>query len=184
VEGISQFNYQRLKDVISFTGGIALTRKDAEFNLLYRFYTSLSFDLVGKHIVTYQGEINETTHASFLKEDSTVGPLVYRGSNVQRYVFFEEAKQGKELYLNEKAFIAHFNKGKYTHTALKRYGYQRKAALDNWRRLIFGPLRCPSYCYEAISYFLNEGIESLFLLPVLNSRSRECRFQLTGTNNM
>jgi len=184
VEGISHLDYQRLKEIITFTGGIPLTRKDEEFNLLYRLYTSLSFDLVGKHLVTYQGEINETTHARFLKEDSTVGPLVYRGSNVQRYVFFEEAKQGKELYISKKDFIAHFSKGKNTHIVLKRYGYQRKAALDNWRRLIFGPLPCPSYCFESISYFLDEGIESLFFLSVLNARLMEWRFGLTSTNNM
>lgn len=184
VEGTSHLDYQQLKEIISFTGGIPLTRNDEEFKLLHRLYVNSSFDLVGKHLVTYQGEINETTHSGFLTEDSSAEVIVYRGSNVQRYVFFEEAKQGKELYLKEDDFKAQFNKGKYTHTTLKRFGYQRKAALDNWRRLIFGPLPCPSYCFESISYFLDEGVESLFFLSVLNSNLMEWRFGLTSTNNM
>jgi hypothetical protein len=184
VEGVSHLDYQRLKEINPFTGGIPLIRQDSEFNLLHRLYSNPFFDLLGEHLVTYQGEINETTHVSFLKEDSTVGPLVYRGSNVHRYDLVEEAKQGKELYLNEKEFISRYNKGKYMHTVLKRYGYQRKAALDNWRRLIFGPLPCPSYCFESISYFLDEGTKTMFFLAVLNSQMMEWRFGLTSTNNM
>ena len=184
VEGVSHLSYQRLKEIISFTGGIPLVRQDAEFSLLYRLYSDPVFELLGKHLVTYQGEINETTHISFLKEEASVGPLVYRGSNVQRYDFVEEAKQGRELYLNEREFKNRFSQGKITHTILKRYGYQRKAALDNWRRLIFGPLPQPSYCFESISYFLDEGTKTLFFLAILNSRLMEWRFGLTSTNNM
>ena len=184
VEGVSHLDYRRLKEIISFTGGIPLIHRDGEFNLLHRLYSNPVFDLLGKQLVTYQGEINETTHVSFLKEDPAIGPLVYRGSNVQRYDFVEEAKQGRELYLNEREFKNRFSQGKITHTILKRYGYQRKAALDNWRRLIFGPLPQPSYCFESISYFLDEGAKTLFFLAILNSRLMEWRFGLTSTNNM
>jgi len=184
VEGRSVLDYQHLMQIIPFTGGIPLVRQISEFNILSHLYMRPEFDVFGHRLVTYQGELNETTHIEFLSEDPSAGPLAYRGSNVQRYVFFEEAKQGRDLYVNEKALLTRFSEGKLAHTSSKRYGYQRKAALDNWRRLIFGPLPQPSYCFESISYFLDEGTISLFLLALLNSRLMEWRFRLTSTNNM
>ncbi len=184
VEGFSLFNYQRLKDLMPFTGGIPLCRNEVEFNILSRTYLSKNFELFGKQIITYQGEINETTHGKFLSENLKTGPLVYRGSNIQRYAFFEVAKQGRELYIDEKKLQAQFSQGKMQHTTKKRYGYQRKAALDNWRRLIFGPIPQPSYCFESVSYFLDEGARSSYFLAILNSTLMEWRFGLTSTNNM
>jgi len=182
VEGQSHIDYKRLQEIIKSIGAIPLTTNDAEFNLLSRLYLNSAFELIGKQLVTYQGEMNETTQIDYLSEEQ-VGPLVYRGGNVQRYDFLEEARQGRDLYVKERSFRAKFKEGKFQHISLKRYGYQRKAALDNWRRLIFGPLPQPSYCFDSVSYFLDEGTKSSFLLAVLNSRLMEWRFGLTSTNN-
>ena len=112
VEGLSHIDYQQLMDVMPFTGGIPLVHQVTDFKLVYRMYSDVNFELLKKHLVTFQGEINETTHIEFLKENSSLGPIVYRGSNVQRYDFVEVAKQGKELYLDEEKFKNRFNQGK------------------------------------------------------------------------
>jgi len=166
-------------------GGIPLVSNSTEIRLLLRLHTSPHFEDLGNVFETFQGEINATTHSAFLSEDSSVGPRVYRGGNVQRYEFIEEAKQGTVLYIQEKDFHSEHGGGKTEHIARKRFGYQRKAALDNWRRLIFCELPDPPcYCIESISYYLYEGRESYFMLSLLNCELLEWCFEMTSTNNM
>jgi len=67
---------------------------------------------------------------------------------------------------------------------LKRIGYQRNAALDTWKRLIFSPLPPISYCFDSVSYYLvDDETRSFTLLALLNSKLLEWRFQITSTNN-
>jgi hypothetical protein len=71
------------------------------------------------------------------------------------------------------------------HTRKRRIGYQRNAALDNWKRLIFAPLPCPSYCFDSASYYLvaeNES-QSFAQIALLNSKLLEWRFSLSSSNN-
>jgi hypothetical protein len=127
--------------------------------------------------------MNETSHIKFLSEDSKSGPLIFRGGNIQRYTFLDESKQGRDLFLNEHAFLSHHKVGKVEHVRVQRYGYQRKAALDNWKRLIASPLPANVYCFDSISYFIDEGNKSLFFLSLLNGQLLEWRFGVTSTNN-
>jgi Alw26I/Eco31I/Esp3I family type II restriction m6 adenine DNA methyltransferase len=133
---------------------------------------------------TFQGEINETTMRELLSLDSSVGPKVLRGGNVQRYEFVEKARQGTDKYLNVRKYRAKVGGERAKHTQQLRIGYQRNAALDNWKRLIFGPLPCPSYCFDSVSYYLaDDKSKACALLALLNSRLLEWRFRLTSTNN-
>jgi hypothetical protein len=140
--------------------------------------------LIGDLAPTYQGEINETTMTEFLSTDMSVGPLVLRGGNIQRYEFQPEAKQGEDKYLNVRKYEQEVGGDRVGHTNQPRIGYQRNAALDNWRRLIFTPLPTPCYCFDSVSSFLASDRKRAYaLLALLNSRLLEWRFRLTSTNN-
>ncbi|MBC8263432.1 MAG: N-6 DNA methylase [Anaerolineales bacterium] len=140
--------------------------------------------LMGDLVQTYQGEINETTMAHILSTDPSIGPKVLRGGNVQRYEFRPEAKQGVGKYIDVQAYERQVSGEKVGHTKLARIGYQRNAALDNWRRLIFAPLPLPSHCFDSISYFpVTSSNRAHALLALLNSQLLEWRFRITSTNN-
>ncbi len=139
--------------------------------------------LMGNLIQTYQGEINETNLASLLSTNPSVGPKVTRGGNVQRYEFISEARQGIDKYINVQNYELQIKGEKAVHTKLHRIGYQRNAALDSWRRLIFTVLPTPSYCFDSVSYFLINGTKEYALLSMLNSELYEWRFRLTSSNN-
>jgi hypothetical protein len=172
-----------LQTLVTALDAVPLVKKHAEAQILLKLH-SPAYRRVGDLVSTYQGEINETTHRNYLSEDSKCGPRIYRGGNIQRYEFIEEAKQGSELYIDEPKFIASSSADKSVHGRERRIGYQRKAALDNWRRLIVSPLPQPSYAMESISYYFDTGTTSWLLLALLNSQLLEWRFELTSTNNM
>lgn len=184
VYGEVLINQESLELCQAKLGCIPLTTNEEEFNLLLKLHTMPEFRTIGDYLTTFQGEINETTHNKYLSENPLTGPKVFRGGNVQRYEFIQQAKQGRVLYLDEQKFQETYNSGKYHHSQVRRFGYQRKAALDNWRRLIFCELPTPVYCFESISYYLHEGNTSYYLLALLNSRLLEWRFRITSTNNM
>jgi hypothetical protein len=139
---------------------------------------------MGDRCQSYQGEINETTMSNILSVDPQDGPRVFRGGNIQRYEFIPEPKQGAARYLKLDAYHRTAGGERATHTQKDRIGYQRNAALDNWRRLIFAPLPNPSYCFDSISYLLaKDQLQACFLIAILNSRLLEWRFRLTSTNN-
>ena len=139
---------------------------------------------MGDRCQSYQGEINETTMSAILSVYPHDGPRVFRGGNIQRYEFIPEPKQGAARYLKLDAYHRTVGGERAAHTQKDRIGYQRNAALDNWRRLIFAPLPNPSYCFDSISYLLaNDQPQAWFLIAILNSRLLEWRFRLTSTNN-
>ena len=107
-----------------------------------------------------------------------------RGGNVQRYEFITEARQGVDKYIDVPKYELQIKGEKAVHTKLPRIGYQRNAALDSWRRLIFTALPSPSYCFDSVSYFLIvDGTKEYALLSMLNSELYEWRFRLTSSNN-
>jgi len=164
---------------------IPLLQSNLAASIVKKLYSPLrQHCLMGDLIQTYQGEINETNMASLLSLDPNVGPQVMRGGNVQRYEFIYEARQGINKYIDIKKYETQFNKGKAKHSKLPRVGYQRNAALDSWRRLLFTLLPQPTYCFDSISYFpIIDGIKEFALLSMLNSELFEWRFRLTSTNN-
>ncbi|RLT36734.1 MAG: hypothetical protein DWI57_14410 [Chloroflexi bacterium] len=182
VSGSVLIESSNLRKLVKNLDGIPLIQSQGQVSLLLRL--ERNFDQLDDHLITYQGEINQTTHIAHLSNKPSTGPLVYRGGNVQRYEFIEEARQGEKLYINETSFRKQYGHGKVEHITQARIGYQRKAALDNWRRLIFSTLPTPCYAIESISYYLVEGTTSWFHLALLNSHLMEWRFNLTSTNNM
>ena len=103
---------------------------------------------------TYQGEINETNMDYLIGNNSSDGYRILRGGNVQRYEFIPEPRQGVEKYINISAYNKQIGGERIVHTTQHRIGYQRNAALNNWKRLIFSPLPTPSYCFDSVSYWL------------------------------
>ena len=154
-------------------------------NLAVELLRKLSqYPRMGDRCQSYQGEINETTMSNILSVDPHDGPRIFRGGNIQRYEFIPEPKQGAARYLKLDAYHRTVGGERATHTQKDRIGYQRNAALDNWRRLIFAPLPNPSYCFDSISYLLaKDQLQACFLIAILNSRLLEWRFRLTSTNN-
>jgi Alw26I/Eco31I/Esp3I family type II restriction m6 adenine DNA methyltransferase len=164
---------------------IPLLSSDLASNILRKLYYRFDWIcLIDNLIQTYQGEINETTLASLLSTNAAIGPKVLRGGNVQRYEFLEEARQGIDKYLDVQRYEQQIGGQRVAHTKNPRIGYQRNAALDNWRRLIFTELPSQSYCFDSISYFpITDKKKDYALLALLNSNLFEWRFRLTSTNN-
>ena len=172
-------------DNISFS--IPLTFSENKSDILKKLIPSSKIQKTKNICSNYQGEINETTMANLISLNPQDGYRILRGGNIQRYEFITEPKQGVPKYLNIEAYRQKISGEKSTHTLYPRIGYQRNAALDNWKRLIFAPLPNPSYCFDSISYFLIENstnsTNAFTLLAILNSRLLEWRFRLTSTNN-
>ena len=130
-----------------------------------------------------QGEVNLTTHAAFLS-DSPVGPVVLRGGNVDRYEFNREPKQGLPVYLKVGEFLKDRRvESKFFHHKDARIGYQRGAAIDNWRRIIACIIEANNFCSDTINYIVKPDSDLYFVLGLLNSQLYEWRFRLTSTNN-
>ena len=133
--------------------------------------------------VSQQGEVNLTTHAPLLS-DLPIGPEVLRGANVDRYEFNEEPKQGTPVYLQVKEFL-HGKKPDtkaFDHKDI-RIGYQRGAAIDNWRRIIACIIEPSSFCSDTVNYIVRPQNDLYFVLSLLSSQLFEWRFRLTSTNN-
>ena len=162
---------------------IPLACSRVEFNLAERLSSSSAFKAFRELAQSYQGEINETTMSSLISDDPSEGTKVLRGGNVQRYSFIEEAKQGTEKYLQLDRYKEQVGGERSEHWKKPRLGYQRNAALDNWRRLIFTRLPTPCHCFDSVSYLLIEGDVSYSYLALLNSSLLEWRFRLTSSNN-
>lgn len=165
------------------SASIPLVTSNIAFKLAVKLASANHLQPFGRLLRTYQGEINETSMAHLLTTNSADGPKLLRGSNVQRYEFFEDAKQGDDKYIKVNLYIQEVKGEKSFHPNLTRIGYQRNAALDTWKRLIFTPIPKPSYCFDSVSYFLIENSTSWFYLALLNSALAEWRFRLTSTNN-
>lgn len=164
---------------------LPILRSELELELLKKFSSSKRLQPMKKWLQSYQGEINETNMAEVLSENPEIGTLVLRGSNIQRYEFSPKAKQGVSKYINIENYESKYTSGRAAHTRLHRIGYQRNAALDNWRRLIFALLPCPSYCFDSVSYYLiSEDVNlSLVQLALLNSHILNWRFSISSSNN-
>ncbi|VXD24530.1 Genome sequencing data, contig C321 [Planktothrix serta PCC 8927] len=163
---------------------IPLLSSTEEVQVLRRFNIQNQIQKVKNICSTYQGEINETTMNNLISKNPNSGCRILRGGNIQRYEFIPQPKQGMTKYLNVTAYYQQMGGNRIIHTLQPRIGYQRNAALDSWKRLIFTPLPTPCYCFDSVSYFLIENNHSAFtLLALLNSNLLEWRFRLTSTNN-
>jgi Alw26I/Eco31I/Esp3I family type II restriction m6 adenine DNA methyltransferase len=133
--------------------------------------------------ISQQGEVNLTTHALFLSE-LPVGQEVLRGANVDRYEFNEEPKQGTPVYLQVKEFLRgkKLDSKAFDHKDI-RIGYQRGAAIDNWRRIVACIIKPNNFCSDTINYIVRPQDDLYYVLGLLNSQLFEWRFRLTSTNN-
>jgi hypothetical protein len=114
-----------------------------------------------------------------------IGPVVLRGANIGRYFQNDDPKQGEPKYLRVDQYLkAHGPDTKANDHKYVRIGYQRGAAIDNWRRIIATIIAPGSYCSDTINYILKPKDVDLFaVLALLNSSLWEWRFRLTSTNN-
>jgi Alw26I/Eco31I/Esp3I family type II restriction m6 adenine DNA methyltransferase len=130
-----------------------------------------------------QGEVNLTTHVPFLSELS-IGQEVLRGANVGRYEFNEEPKQGTPVYLQVKEFLRgkKLDSKAFDHKDI-RIGYQRGAAIDNWRRIIACVIKPHNFCSDTINYIVRPKDDLYYVLGLLNSQLFEWRLRLTSMNN-
>jgi len=145
---------------------------------------NVSGQCLGKYAPSQQGEVNLTTHAHFLS-NKPVGPVVLRGAHVGRYILHQVAKQGEPKYLHVDEFLAAQGPGTKAHDyRFRRIGYQRGAAIDNWRRIIATIIEAGCHCSDTVNYILPPHTVDLFaVLAILNSAVSEWRFRLTSTNN-
>jgi Alw26I/Eco31I/Esp3I family type II restriction m6 adenine DNA methyltransferase len=155
-----------------------------DFHLAIKLVDASGGKRLGEIAPSQQGELNLTTHARFLS-DKPVGPVALRGANVGRYLFNDTPKQGEPKYLFRDQFLkAHGPDTKaFAHRHI-RIGYQRGAAIDNWRRIIATIIEPENFCTDTINYISKPKTFDLFaILALLNSSVWEWRFRLTSTNN-
>lgn len=139
---------------------------------------------MGDLFTSSQGEINETTMDAILSTDPAHGVKVLRGSNIRRYRFDPDARQGVDKYLDVRAYRTSVGGARVADTEQRRFGYQRNSALDSSRRLLVAELPNPSYCFDSIAYIPIHGAERPYAwLALLNSDLLEWFFRLTSTNN-
>ena len=157
---------------------------DADFRLAIKLVARCGGKKLREWATSQQGEVNLTTHRQFLS-DEPVGPVVLRGANVGRYFQNDEPKQGEPKYLYVDQFLkAHGPDTKANDHKFIRIGYQRGAAIDNWRRIIATIIEAGNYCSDTINYILKPKEVDLFaVLALLSSSLWEWRFRLTSTNN-
>ncbi|MBA2849866.1 hypothetical protein G4V39_07605 [Thermosulfuriphilus ammonigenes] len=142
--------------------------------------------------ISKQGEVNVSTHRRFIKHfqkpQKKIGneyKEVLRGAYIDRYLI-HAPKQGGYYYIRWKDFLSSFrgNDSKGFDYRYERIGYQRGAALDNWRRIIATLIPKGSFCADTINYIVNPQKFSLnFILAILNSNLLEWLFRLTSTTN-
>jgi hypothetical protein len=137
----------------------------------------------GEIAASQQGEVNLTTHFALLSS-SQIGPEVLRGAHVDRYELNQEPKQGIPAYLRVEEFLRDRRPDSkaFDHKE-RRIGYQRGAAIDNWRRIIACVIEPGSFCSDTINYLVRPKADFYFVLGLLNSSLYEWRFRLTSTNN-
>jgi Alw26I/Eco31I/Esp3I family type II restriction m6 adenine DNA methyltransferase len=157
---------------------------DADLRLAIKLVARCGGKKLSEWATTQQGEVNLTTDRQFLS-DERVGPVVLRGANVGRYFLNDDPKQGEPKYL----YVGQFLKARGPDTKANdhkfiRIGYQRGAAIDNWRRIIATIIDAGNYCSDTINYILKPKEVDLFaVLALLSSSLWEWRFRLTSTNN-
>jgi len=137
----------------------------------------------GQIAASQQGEVNLTIHSELLSS-SPIGSEVLRGAHIDRYELNEEPKQGIPAYLRVDEFLCgkkHDSKA-FDHEE-QRIGYQRGAAIDNWRRIIACVIEPGNFCSDTVNYIVRPKAGFYFALGLLNSRLYEWRFRLTSTNN-
>jgi Alw26I/Eco31I/Esp3I family type II restriction m6 adenine DNA methyltransferase len=181
-----QITYDQIEDFdkenLSIPCYPGMTTQD--FQLALKIIRKCEGNVFGNYVSSQQGEVNLTSHSGFLSKEPK-GQIVLRGAHVDRYEFQEEPKQGIPMYLNTQKFINAFGKNTkaYDHQYL-RVGYQRGAAIDNWRRIIATIIEKNNFCSDTINYIVNPNHLGLFaVLALLNASLSEWRFRLTSTNN-
>lgn len=137
-----------------------------------------------KYTSSLQGEVNLTTHKDFLSDDAC-GPIVLRGAHIGRYFLNDEPKQGEPKYLRIDKFLSSHGKNTKAHDyRFIRIGYQRGAAIDNWRRIIATIIPKDNFCSDTVNYIIKPKKINLYsILALINSSTWEWRFRLTSTNN-
>lgn len=181
-----KINYDQIKDFDKENLSIPCYPKmtDRDFLLALNFIPICQGNVLGNYATSQQGEVNLTTNTEFLSEKPN-GQVVLRGAHVDRYEFHEEAKQGTPMYLDVPKFLSrHDIHTKAYDNRYIRIGYQRGAAIDNWRRIIATIISKGNFCSDTINYIINpHQMDLFFVLSLLNSSLWEWRFRLTSTNN-
>ncbi len=177
-----KLDQNKIKSLDAHSFSIPLMNAE-ECILCERIFLSSWVKRIGDQYHSYQGEINETSMKQFLIKEP-IGPEILRGGIVQRYELLNIPKQGEKWYLNiDKYYTEVSDKSRKAHVDSWRIGYQRNAALDNYRRIISTIIPPKKHLFDSISYLIPEDEEKFFLLAILNSNLLEFRFRLTSTNN-
>jgi len=133
----------------------------------------------------YAGEICDNTANSDYITDDAVGPLILRGGNVSRYELLDDPKQGAARYLRVDRWLSEREaSARGQHHLNARIGFQKGAAIDNWRRLIAAVIPAGQFCFDTIGYIpFAECTRPYAILALLNSALWEFRFSATSTTN-
>ena len=114
------------------------------------------------------------------------GEIILRGANIGRYEFYEVPKQGSPVYLNKEKYLDECGKdsdSKAFDHLKQRIGYQRGAAIDNYRRIIATMIDPGAFCSDTVAYFSEAKYNLYSVLALLNSSFVDWRFGLTSTTN-
>ncbi|MBA2450499.1 MAG: hypothetical protein H0V51_20990, partial [Chloroflexi bacterium] len=166
--------------------GVIPSCTQEDWNLAIRLLTSTETVRMGECVKSFQGEVNETNErAKGTLQISGPGPLILRGANISLYAA-RDASQGSSLYLDTHRFLQD-KRGDSKAFAFRsrRVGFQRSAPQNNFRRIIAAPIPTGSFCFDTVSYVIEESsqIDLDLLLAFLNSSILDWYFRLGSTNS-
>ncbi|NTV63687.1 MAG: N-6 DNA methylase, partial [Oscillochloris sp.] len=133
----------------------------------------------------FPGEVMLNLQFSDYISDEPTETLLLRGAHIGRYEFNHEPKQGTPKYLHRKTYL-HDSRSdsKAYHHRFQRIGFQRGAAVDNWRRLIGTMLPKDVFLTDTVGYILvKEPFSIWFVLSLFQSQLFEWRFGLFSATN-
>ncbi len=156
------------------------------WKLASKLYDSPALCLFQEIASSSPGEIMINKQFERFLSNEPPGEIILRGANIGRYEFYEVPKQGSPVYLNKEKYLDERGKdsdSKAFDHLKRRIGYQRGAAIDNYRRIIATMIDPGAFCSDTVAYFSEAKYNLYSVLALLNSSLVDWRFGLTSTTN-
>ncbi len=156
------------------------------WKLASKLYDSPALCLFQEIASSSPGEIMINKQFERFLSNEPPGEIILRGANIGRYEFYEVPKQGSPVYLNKEKYLDERGKdsdSKAFDHLKRRIGYQRGAAIDNYRRIIATMIDPGDFCSDTVAYFSEAKYNLYSVLAILNSSLVDWRFGLTSTTN-
>ena len=132
----------------------------------------------------YTGEIDLTECKKYLTNDSSKSVMI-KGAIIDRYQIKREMSQGEIEFLDSEMYLKEKRGKKTQHHNYPRIAMQGMTGVNEKYRLKMTLIPKNIFCANSVNYILseNEGIDSRYLLALLNSSTLNFVFSKNSTNS-